>query len=251
VVTALQSPAYIARRESRAKEHQLRLASIASRPRLSDDDVLDANNIGSLLKTCLPKSTTFMIEAVMASQLLFDQLQPCRPGSWINCGATGFGWSNGAALGVKMALANLKQGGDVPIPNLVCQVIGDGSFMCAALSSAMWIASKYRIPILTMVLNNGGWKAPRNSARLVYPTSFSASAADDEINTSFQPSPNYAGLAEAAVGSQGVCGSSSTSPQVWMKGIRARTAGELKEALKIATSRVGKDGTSMLVEALM
>ena len=45
------------------------------------------------------------------------------------------------------------QEGEIP---LLCQVVGDGSFMCAAPSSALWVGSKYRIPILTIVLNNGG-----------------------------------------------------------------------------------------------
>ena len=54
-----------------------------------------------------------------------------------------------------MALADLeKEGGQRP--SLVCHVVGDGSFMCAAPSSALWVASKYEIPILTIVLNNGG-----------------------------------------------------------------------------------------------
>lgn len=157
LTSTLQDPAYAARRDARARVHRDRLASIASRPRLGDHEALDANNIGSLLKTCLPDSTTFVVEAVTAAQLLFEQLQPSRPGSWINCGATGIGWSNGAALGVKMALADLDQEGGPPRkPSLVCQVVGDGSFMCAAPSSALWVASKYKIPILTIVLNNGG-----------------------------------------------------------------------------------------------
>ena len=41
-------------------------------------------------------------------------------------------------------------------PTLVCQVVGDGSFMWAAPSSAPWIASKYKIPVLIVLLNNGG-----------------------------------------------------------------------------------------------
>jgi thiamine pyrophosphate-dependent acetolactate synthase large subunit-like protein len=65
-------------------------------------------------------------------------LQVERPGSWINCGGTGIGWSNGAALGVQMALAEAAlKTEDTQAPTLVCQVVGDGSFMCAAPSSAL------------------------------------------------------------------------------------------------------------------
>jgi thiamine pyrophosphate-dependent acetolactate synthase large subunit-like protein len=80
------------------------LQDIASRLRLSDDEPLDASNIGHLLKHNLPEPNVYVVEAVTCSQLLYDQLQPERPGSWINCGGTGIGWSNGAALGVKMAV---------------------------------------------------------------------------------------------------------------------------------------------------
>ncbi|KAI1378857.1 putative thiamine pyrophosphate enzyme [Hypoxylon crocopeplum] len=246
----LRDPKYAARGVARAEVHTARLANIASQPRLGDQEALDAHNIGNLLKTSLPGSTTFVIEAVTSSQILSDQLQPSRPGSWINCGGTGIGWSNGAALGVKMALADLEEGGGHK-PSLVCHVVGDGSFMCAAPSSALWVASKYEIPILTIVLNNGGWKAPRNSTELVYPNGLSTSASDDEINVSFRPTPNYAALAEAAAGSEIGWGNTTKDAKVWIKGVRARTVGDFKEALQEANSRVAKEGKGMLVEVLM
>lgn len=154
LATILQDPKYSMRREARAESHRALLASIAAQPRLGGQETLDAHNIGSILKASLPDSTTFVVEAVTASQILHDQLQPSRPGSWINCGGTGIGWSNGAAMGVKMALTDLEKEGHKP--SLVCHIVGDGSFMCAAPSSALWVAGKYEIPIVTIVLNNGG-----------------------------------------------------------------------------------------------
>lgn len=154
----LRDPIYAARQEARTRVHQACLANIASLPRLDDHEALDAHNIGRLLKTSLPDLTTYVVEAVTSSQSIFDQLQPERPGEWINCGGTGIGWSNGAALGVKMALKDLEVE-EGRKPSLVCHIVGDGSFMCAAPSSALWVASRYKIPVLTIVLNNGG-KSP-------------------------------------------------------------------------------------------
>ncbi|KAI5860842.1 putative thiamine pyrophosphate enzyme [Durotheca rogersii] len=246
----LEDPKYAARRDTRAQVYEERQANIASKTRLGDQEALDAHNIGSLLRTTLPDDTTYVIEAVTAAQTLSDQLQPSRPGSWINCGGTGIGWSNGAALGVKMALADLeKEEGHKP--SLVCQVVGDGSFMCAAPSTALWVASKYEIAILTIVLNNGGWKAPRKSTELVYPNGLSISASDDEINVSFRPTPNYAALSEAAAGSEVGWRNSTEKGEGWMKGVRVRTVGDFKEALRHANSRVAKDGKGMLVEVLL
>ncbi|KAK9792198.1 putative pyruvate decarboxylase [Seiridium cardinale] len=248
---ALRNPKFEARNEELIRTHTARLAKIASEPRLGHGEALDAHNIGRLLKTTLPSSTTFVVEAVTAAQILHDQLQPSRPGSWINCGGTGIGWSNGAALGVKMALTDLERENGEKKPSLVCHVVGDGSFMCAAPSTALWVASKYRIPILTIVLNNGGWKAPQNSTQLVYPNGLNKDASDEEMNTSFRPTPNYAALAEAAAGSEVGWRNGVDITDAWIKGVRAKTVGEFKESLEDASRRVGIEGKGMLLEALM
>lgn len=151
--SALQDPKYSARRAARQEAHRSRLARAADHARLGEQDSLDAHNIGSLLKSLLPSSTTYVLEAITAAQDLHDQIQPSRPGSWINCGGTGIGWSNGAALGVKMAMDDLNEGSR---PAVVCHIVGDGSFLCGSPSSALWVAAKYGLPVLSIVLNNGG-----------------------------------------------------------------------------------------------
>ncbi|KAI0425361.1 thiamine pyrophosphate enzyme [Xylaria sp. FL1042] len=249
LTTALKNEKYKARKTARAVLHKSCLAEIASRLHLDDRDQLDAHNVGNLLKTTLPESTTFVVEAVTSAQAINDQLQPDQPGSWINCGGTGIGWSNGAVLGVKMALADIEEARGES--NLVCQIVGDGSHMCAAPSSAFWVARKYQIPILTVVLNNGGWKAPRNSTELVYPNGLNKTATDDEINVSFRPTPNYAALAEAAAGSETGWENVRDKSEEWMQGIKVQTVGELKAALRLARSRVVELGKGMLIEVLM
>ncbi|KAI1811164.1 thiamine diphosphate-binding protein [Poronia punctata] len=251
IVKMLRDPKFSARGVAQAETHQQRLTEIASRPRLGGSESLDAHSVGKQLKTVFEDSSvTFVVEAVTSAQALSDQLQLDRPGSWINCGGTGIGWSNGAVLGVKMAHGDLERDG-VQKPSLVCQVVGDGSFMCAAPSSALWVASKYEIPVLTIVLNNGGWKAPRNSTQLVYPEGLSTTASDDDLNISFRPTPNYAALAEAAAGS--TCGwvNNADNPDGWIKGLRVRNVAEFQEALHLAKRRVAEEKKGMLIEVLM
>ncbi|KAF2839593.1 thiamine pyrophosphate enzyme [Patellaria atrata CBS 101060] len=249
--TTLQASKYADRGNKLAETHKARLQEIAKTPQLGDEEPLNGHNIGCLLKQCLPESTTFTIEAVTCGQILSDQLQPSRPGSWINCGSTGIGWSNGAALGIKMALDDMQEKKDA-LPNLVCHVVGDGSFMCAAPSSALWVASKYKIPILTVVLNNGGWKAPRNSTELVYPKGLNKGATDDELNISFKPSPNYALLAQAAAGSDSANNQDNhRAGGDWMRGVRVKTVKEFRTELKNAVTRVQKNGQGMLIDALI
>lgn len=91
-----------------------------------------------------------MVEAVSLATALSDQLQVSLPGHWLNCGGTGLGWADGAALGVKLALDDRGQ------PNFVCQIVGDGAFLFGDPGAAAWVASRYNIPILTVVLNNKG-----------------------------------------------------------------------------------------------
>jgi thiamine pyrophosphate-dependent acetolactate synthase large subunit-like protein len=236
----LQDPRYTARATTQAKAHKARLAAIKSEVRLEDHQILKGQNVGSLLRSELPERTTFVVEAVTNSMIMHDQLQPSKAGRWINCGATGIGWSNGAALGVEMARQDQVKKGNKQ-SEMVCQVVGDGSFMCAAPSSALWAASKHNIPILTVLLNNGGWKAPRNSVEMVYPDGLNKGATEDELNISFRPSPNYAALAEAAVG----------TGTGWMKAVQVRTVCELKEALHQAKKRVVEDQKAMFIEVLM
>jgi thiamine pyrophosphate-dependent acetolactate synthase large subunit-like protein len=255
------------RKDKLVQEHKIRIDEIATRLRLGESESLDASNIGFLLKHTLPESTVFVVEAVTCAQMLSDQLQLDNAGSWINCGGTGIGWSNGAALGVKMALDDTASSTEKPhLPSLVCQIVGDGSFMCAAPSSALWVASKYKIPILTVVLNNGGkyldysarvivnsltgFRAPKNSTQLVYPDGLNQEATGDEMNISFRPSPNYAALAEAASGS---CGGANMTQKTepWMTGVQVDSVSSLRKELLRVSERVLRGKKGMLIEALM
>lgn len=85
-----------------------------------------------------------------------------------------------------------------------------------------------------------GWKAPRNSAQIVYPSGFTKTATDEEINTSFRPSPNYAKLAEAAAGSTD-----------WIIGAQVKNVEEFRNALETAMERLTTGRKGMLIEALM
>lgn len=47
-----------------------------------------------------------------------------------------------------------------------------------------------------------GWNAPRHSYLLVHPDGEASRASNEEINISFDPSPDYAGIAKAAAGGE-------------------------------------------------
>lgn len=58
---------------------------------------------------------------------------------------------------------------------LMCMYsVGDGTFLFSQMESTFWIAKRYDIPILLIVLNNGGWNAPKVSALLVHKNGFTS-----------------------------------------------------------------------------
>ena len=75
---------------------------------------------------------------------------------------------------------------------------GDGSYMFSVPSAVHWIARKYRTPFLQVIYNNRGWKSPKLSTLAVHPDGYASRA--NEIGVSFDPPPDYAGIAAAAGG---------------------------------------------------
>lgn len=55
-----------------------------------------------------------------------------------------------------------------------------------------------------------GWNAPRNSLELVHPTGHGSAMSNKELNISFDPTPDYSGIAKAAAGGKAWAGVAST-----------------------------------------
>lgn len=72
------------------------------------------------------------------------------------------------------------------------------------MESVFWISRRYNIPFLLIVLNNGGWNAPKVSALLVHKDGLASRSSQRDLNISFEPSPDYTGIAAAAGGAWGV-----------------------------------------------
>jgi len=103
-------------------------------------------------------------EAIRNAPVLQEQLTRTRPRSYVGLGGGGLGFSGGMALGLKLAQPGRR----------VVQVIGDGGFHFSAPDSVYAVAQQYGIPILTIVLDNGGWQAVKSAVQRVYPTGVAA-----------------------------------------------------------------------------
>ncbi|KAK0639764.1 thiamine pyrophosphate enzyme [Cercophora newfieldiana] len=214
------------------QSYKQRLEGIASRAQPLEDGSFGTGHLCAKLRELCPDDTLWAVEAVTNTAFVHDNLQPTIPGSWINCGGGGLGWSGGGALGIKLASDHEAQlqGGK---GKFVVQIVGDGTFLFSVPGSVYWISKRYNIPVLTIVLNNKGWNAPRKSLLLVHPEGLGSKATNEEINISFDPVPDYSGIAKAAAGGD-------------LHTARVDKAADLEEVLKKAIEAVQGGQTAVL-----
>ncbi|KZL86978.1 thiamine pyrophosphate enzyme, partial [Colletotrichum incanum] len=172
------------------------------------DDLLypTIHYLASQLRILCPEDTVWTIEAVTNAMPIYNQLRVDKPGHLINCGGGGLGWSGGATLGVKLA-KNFHTGNS---GNFVCEIVGDGTFLFGCPGTVYWVARRYRLPTLTIVLSNKGWNAPRNSLQLVHPNGYGIASTNEDLNISFSPTPDFSGIAKAAAGGEAWTGVASS-----------------------------------------
>jgi acetolactate synthase-1/2/3 large subunit len=129
-----------------------------------------------------------LTEAVTNFQVVAEHMRVTRPGSLIGSGGGSLGWAGGGAVGAKLAC---------PERTVVC-VVGDGSYLFGVPASAQWVARRYGTPSLTVIYDNRGWRAPKQSTLGVHPHGAAASA--DDFHVSFEPEVDLPGVAAAAGG---------------------------------------------------
>ena len=140
------------------------------------DESISPAYLFSRLPRVLPAGATYIHDAVTSSHMLHSQLQLTDPGTSFSKGGSGLGWAPGASIGYKLAHPK----------NFVCCITGDGGFFFSSPASAYLAAERMETPFLTIILNNGGWKATRKALRWLEasgpgktaPRRRSASAAD-------------------------------------------------------------------------
>ena len=196
------------------ESHKARHEGIASLGAIPSDlsTPLDAAVLTAQVRKACPPDTIWCVEAVTLTPVVADQISPTLPHSWINCGGGGLGWSGGAALGIKLG-SDFEHGG-VGKGKFVCQIVGDGTYLFSVPGSVYWVSQRYKIPVLTIVLNNKGWNAPRKSLLLVHPDGEGSKVGNEELNISFAPTPDYAGIAKAAAGGNLWAGTASNVGQL-------------------------------------
>jgi acetolactate synthase-1/2/3 large subunit len=147
---------------------------------------LTAGSVAHVLHGLLDDDAIVVNEAISAAPTVWKHLPRERPGTLYGNRGTSLGWSGGGALGIKLAAPE----------RTVVSIVGDGTFFFSAPSSTYWIADRYRLPVLTVVLDNGGWNATKRNLERLHPGG--AAAQTDRLWVNLGQSADFGGIAAAA-----------------------------------------------------
>ena len=116
------------------------------------------------LSAKLSQDDTVINEAIRNGPVLQEHIKRTKPASYVGLAGGGLGFSGGMALGLKLAQPDRR----------IVQIIGDGGYHFSSPDSVYAVAQQYQIPILTVVLDNGGWQAVKSAVQRVYPKGVAA-----------------------------------------------------------------------------
>ncbi|MBU3652276.1 MAG: thiamine pyrophosphate-requiring protein [Limnohabitans sp.] len=105
-------------------------------------------------------------EGIRNAPAVLQQIGRTEPLSLLGGAGGGLGYSAGMALGVKLARPDSR----------VVHIEGDGGFHFSTPSSVYAVSQSYGLPILTVVLDNGGWQAVKEAVLRVHPKGAAAQA---------------------------------------------------------------------------
>jgi acetolactate synthase I/II/III large subunit len=98
-------------------------------------------------------------EGVTNAGAVLMQIPRRRPNTTMRSGGGGLGWSGGMALGAKLAAPD----------RLMVQISGDGGFYFGNPSSVFAVSQQYKLPFFSIVMDNTGWNAVKQSTLRVFP----------------------------------------------------------------------------------
>jgi acetolactate synthase-1/2/3 large subunit len=170
----------------RERSRLLRAAWAAQAQRDVDARALTSASVAHVLEGMLNDDTIVLNETISEASTVWRQLHRSRPGTLFGNRGTSLGWSGGGALGVKLAVGE----------RTVVSLVGDGTDFFGVPASAFWVADRYRLPVLTVILDNGGWNATKRNLRLQH----DGMVADrtDRYWVNLQQTADLAGIATAA-----------------------------------------------------
>ncbi len=154
----------------------------------STEDTAAPDAMLHALNRALPPEAIVLEEAVTNKPAVSRQIVR-EPGRHFDTGSPALGWGVAGALGVKLGRPEAP----------VVSICGDGSFNFGVPNAALFSAHQAGAPFVTVILNNGEYRASRLPVQRLFPDG-AAEKHRSFPETVLSPQPDYARLAEALGG---------------------------------------------------
>ena len=166
------------------EKNQQRVAALAQDP--GKVNAINPHYLCAAFGQLIDAKDVVLNEAIRNTMAVFEQIPREVPGSLMGLSGGGLGFSAGTALGMKLAQSE----------NRVIHFVGDGSFYFSNPSAVYAVARQYNLPILTVLLDNGGWSAVKESTLRMYPLGEAKNT--DQFASDLGYGTDFAAIAEAA-----------------------------------------------------
>ena len=166
------------------EKNKQRMAALANDP--GKVNAINPHFLCAAFGQLIDSKDVVLNEAIRNTMAVFEQIPREVPGSLMGLSGGGLGFSAGTALGMKLAQSE----------NRVIHFVGDGSFYFSNPSAVYAVARQYNLPILTVLLDNGGWSAVKESTLRMYPLGEAKNT--DQFASDLGYGTDFAAIAEAA-----------------------------------------------------
>ena len=166
------------------EKNQQRAAAMAKEP--GKVNAINPHFLCAAIGRQIRSEDVVLNEAIRNTMAVFEQIPREMPGTLMGLSGGGLGFSAGTALGIKLAQTQSR----------VIHFVGDGSFYFSNPSSVYAVAHQYDLPILTVLLDNGGWSAVKESTLRMYPKGEAKST--NQFASDLGYGTDFAAIAEAA-----------------------------------------------------
>jgi acetolactate synthase-1/2/3 large subunit len=150
--------------EPQRKQRRARVAAAGDNP--GSIGALSPDFVCAALNEALREDDILINEGIRNSFAVLNQIERTRAQSYIGLAGGGLGFSGGMALGARLARPQQR----------VVQIVGDGGFHFSNPTAVYAVAQQYRLPIFTVVLDNGGWQAVKEAVLRMHPDGAAATA---------------------------------------------------------------------------
>ena len=208
------------RRAHYKRLHEQRRSSLLARERV-ENGVITPEYLTTCVRQAVDGEAIVLNEGITNYRAITEHMARTLPGTFFTSGGSSLGWNGGAAVGIKLAHPD----------RMVVSLTGDGSYLFSIPSTVHWMARRYQTPFLQIIFNNRGWRSPKLSAIAVHPEGHASKGED--IGVSFDPSPDYSGIAAAAGGAFART---------------VRTPGDLEEALCAALKVISDEKRAAVLD---